>query len=381
MELDFEKMRGPLFGQSLLVITICYYACWGDAFSMEAVPKKKATTSFNPESASTRNRINNILILDHLNINHQKGRHDWLKGFYFDFLKCAIDPRKIENIDSGRKTLWANIGANQFHLPEGKPDAQVLDGLVTLVFPDLSAVEGRLDAAQDALAGSKFQIFSVDKDSGVLVADPWGSQFRLVEGNSAENRDTRGSQPGDISEGVAMRDLTIHVPVGSNLEGIGRFYEQILGGIICGEISEKCVAIQVGPSQTLTFLANKGTMVDSHVDLRNEKVEGLPQDALSYLSNYGPHVSMYVADLPSTYKKADTLGVAYVNPRFKRRAYTLDEAVDDCMFRCIDIVDPEDASAGPILKLEHEVRSVVKRDGSKYKSCPFDEIPEGCVSL
>lgn len=47
--------------------------------------------------------------------------------------------------------------------------------------------------------------------------------------------------------------------------------------------------------------------------------------------------------------------------------------------RLLDIVDPENVEAGPILKLEHEVRSVVKRDGSKYKSCPFDEIPECCV--
>jgi hypothetical protein len=33
---------------------------------------------------------------------------------------------------------------------------------------------------------------------------------------------------------------------------------------------------------------------------------------------------------------------------------------------------------GPILKLEHEIRSVIKRDGTKYKSCPFDTIPDGC---
>ncbi len=34
---------------------------------------------------------------------------------------------------------------------------------------------------------------------------------------------------------------------------------------------------------------------------------------------------------------------------------------------------------GVILRLEHEVRSVVKRDGRLYKSCPFDAIPDGCV--
>jgi hypothetical protein len=56
------------------------------------------------------------------------------------------------------------------------------------------------------------------------------------------------------------------------------------------------------------------------------------------------------------------------------------QAIDDCMFRTLDIVDPENVHDGPILRLEHEVRSVVKKDGSMYKSCPFDEIPKGCSS-
>jgi len=49
------------------------------------------------------NGKSNILILDHLNINHEKGRHDWLRAFYFDFLQCAVDPRKEENLDAGSK--------------------------------------------------------------------------------------------------------------------------------------------------------------------------------------------------------------------------------------------------------------------------------------
>lgn len=87
---------------------------------------------------------------------------------------------------------------------------------------------------------------------------------------------------------------------------------------------------------------------------------------------------MYVADLSATYQRAAELGVAYVNPRFSRRAYTLDQALQDCMFRCLNIVDPENVQDGPILQLEHEIRSVVKVDGTKYKSCPFDEIPPEC---
>ena len=46
-----------------------------------------------------------VLILDHLNINHEKGRHDIVKAFYFDFLGLAVDPRKYENIAAGSKTL------------------------------------------------------------------------------------------------------------------------------------------------------------------------------------------------------------------------------------------------------------------------------------
>jgi hypothetical protein len=129
----------------------------------------------------------------------------------------------------------------------------------------------------------------------------------------------------------------------------------------------------------LTFKTNPSTTVESHIDLRDEAVE-VPEGKSKYLSNYGPHVSMYVKDLPSTYKRADALGLVYVNPRFKRRAYTLDEAIDDCMFRCLEIVDPKNLDDGPIIKLEHEIRSVVKKDGSMYKSCPFDEIPPGCTS-
>jgi hypothetical protein len=114
-----------------------------------------------------------------------------------------------------------------------------------------------------------------------------------------------------------------------------------------------------------------------HDDLRDDKVV-TPPGCSKFLSNYGPHVSLYVADLVSCYRNADALGVVYVNPRFKRRAYTLEEAIDDCMFRCLDIVDPWQPGT-VILRLEHEVRSVLKRDGTMYKSCPFDTIPDACA--
>jgi hypothetical protein len=141
-------------------------------------------------------RNNNILIFDHWNINHEKGRQDWLLAFYVDFLKCALDPRKLDNLEdpdrrqnaglstpspSGKKrTLWANIGAHQFHLPQGKPDAQKLDGVITLVYEDLKPLLERYPVVAPSLKESMFHMETeaeADDSSSVLkVTDPWGSR-------------------------------------------------------------------------------------------------------------------------------------------------------------------------------------------------------------
>lgn len=327
-------------------------------------------------SQPSQQPVGNILILDHLNINHEKGRHDWLKAFYFDFLNCAVDPRKQENFVQGRKTLWANIGANQFHLPEGKPDAQILNGVITLSYRNLLSVRDRYEKVKNQLQGTKF---ALRVDEILAVTDPWGNSFRIVQGNSAE-LDTRGLQLGsEEGDGMALRDLTIHTPQGCNMQGIARFYEEVMGAPILHN-SAQSVVVSVGPHQTLSFVTSPSGETDfSHVDLRDDQILGEQTSSLPYfLSNYGPHISIYLADFCGCYEKADALNLVYVNPRFKRQAYTLDQAIDDCMFRILDIIDPDQPEAGPIVRLEHEVRSVVKRNGGKYSSCPFDEIPDVC---
>jgi hypothetical protein len=303
-------------------------------------------------------------------------------------LQCAVDPRKQENLDAGRKTVWANIGAQQFHLPEGKPDAQVLEGVVTLVYNDLAGLQIRHDRVLSALQNSQFSMTTKVDEHDVTylrVTDPWGIEFCLVQGDES-NRDSRGQQPGGVSQGLAMRDLTIYTSRNSNMAGIARFYEQVLCAPILSA-SDKCVVVSVGPRQTLSFRPHAEKEHVQHDDLVNEQVTTSSEDCSAaslsnerYWSNYGPHISIYVADLTGTYHRVEKLGALYVNPRFKRQAYTLDQAIDDCMFRCLDIVDPNNVDAGPILRLEHEIRSVVTRSGSKYKSCPFDEVPEACMS-
>lgn len=344
-------------------------------------------------------------------MNHEKGRHDWLKAFYGNdnnneegeggFLQCVFDPRKLENLQLGRKTLWANIGSNQFHLSEGSPDAQVLDGCVTIVYPSLDALKKRYNTIMatkyqnnnNCLKESKFQMKIIEEENekhSLMVTDPWGTNFRIVEENDKNKRDNRGSQPGGLSEGIGISDLTIHVPMNCNLDGIGRFYRDVLGAELVGDDGvqqendkkkKMMVQIRMGPFQTLTFVPKEFVEVDTHVDLREIKEESEGEKSSSSsttIGNYGIHISLYVADLPACYQRANEIGVTYVNTRFSRQAYTIDDAIDQCMFRCLDIIDPLNIDDGPILKLEHEIRSVIKRDGTKYKSCPFDTIPDGC---
>jgi len=205
-------------------------------------------------STSLQSTANQVLILDHLNINHEKGRHDLLKAFYFDFLQCAIDPRKEENLKVGKKTLWANIGTFQFHLPEGNPAAQVFQGIVTLAYPSIKDVLDHYERnlqLQTILGNSKFSIMVMDDE--LHVTDPWGTQFRLIQDSSNYYADTRGCQPGEKSKGIAMTDLTIFLSDNvSNFAGIARFYERILGAP-CLDWNESLCVVSVGPKQTLSF--------------------------------------------------------------------------------------------------------------------------------
>jgi hypothetical protein len=198
----------------------------------------------------------NILLLDHLNINHEKSRHDLLKAFYFDVLKCAVDPRKQENIDKGSGSVWANCGINQFHLPS-ETQAQVLAGpyiftrgiyspivvleymdlantcvpagTIVLEYMDLAPVAARLATPPTALFGSKFG-WSHGSAGSLRVTCPWGNNFELRKGTRI---DPRGRQPGPVSEAIGMSELQINVPFGCNLAGIGRFYAKLIGAQAC----------------------------------------------------------------------------------------------------------------------------------------------------
>jgi catechol 2,3-dioxygenase-like lactoylglutathione lyase family enzyme len=299
-------------------------------------------------------------------------RADLVRAFYFDVLGLVPDTRKAANLDAGSGTVWANAGIHQFHLSEGAPGAQVFDGVITLAYGSLDGVRGRLAAGPPAcLSDSAFSAEPTPR--GFALTDPWGSRFSLVELSDAD--DSRGSQPGGAaSEARAIVDLTVHVGSDAPLDGLGRFYERVLGAPVVAQDERRLVVSTGGgaradgtPRQTLSFVRTERRAV-CHAEA-GEDADGRPL-------NRGAHISLYCADMRAAYDAADALGLCYVNHRFQRRAYSADEAAEQCMFRVLALADP-DAGEGapPILHLEHEVRSATKVDGSKYKSCPLDTVP------
>ena len=333
--------------------------------ALQHTPPSRAPPSRAPPSrAPLARHATEILLVDHVNLNHEKGRHDLLHAFYFDFLGFAVDPRKAANVETGKKTLWANAGIHQLHLPEGEPRAQALDGRITVSYASLDHfTEARVERARDIMGGTKFDVRP--SPDGYDVRDPWGTPFVVRAGDGFA--DDRGAQPGAPSVPAGFSDITLNVSPDADLAGVRRFYRDVMGvdEADANLYEDSLLILNVGPT-TLTFV-KKPFGKARHAEL------GVDEDGRP--TNAGIHVSMYVADLGACYDRAAALGLGFVNYRFKRRALDRAEALDQCMFRVLDVVDPENPSAGPIVQVEHEIRSCVKPDGSKYKSCPLSEVP------
>jgi len=355
-------------------------------------------------------------LLDHLNLNHERGRHDLLRAFYFDTLGLVLDQRKQENADKGRKTLWANAGITQFHLPEADK-AQIFDGIITLSCTDadpesFNALLDRLSKPPSVLSDNSLFSSLLLSDTSVGVRDPWGNLFVIKRDSSA--LDPRGQQPGTQGAciGLVMSDLQVNLPRtgpgGKSAEelllGVARFYQEVFSVPLIDKSVDK-VSLSVSPYQTLSFKRPPGgkesekdlaqVLHDAYISDAKAKGRGKdkekdkplpdPHEAVELdpasgkiVANSGPHVSMYINDFSAAYRRAEKLGALFTNTRFKRQAFSLQDAQEQSMFRTLDIVDPLDPVAGPILRLEHECRSVLGKDGkSLYKSCPFDQVPFG----
>ncbi|OEU09214.1 hypothetical protein FRACYDRAFT_248548 [Fragilariopsis cylindrus CCMP1102] len=150
----------------------------------------------------------------------------------------------------------------------------------------------------------------------LMVTDPWGTNFRIVEEYKRNERDNRGNQPGEQLEGIGISYLIIHGPINCNLDGISRSYRNILGaGLVEGGDEDD--------ENNDDAHQEKDRKMKMKKDRQREK-----SSSTTTVGNYGIYISIYVADLPSCYQRANEIGVTYVNKRFSRQAYTIDDAID-----------------------------------------------------
>ena len=110
------------------------------------------------------------------------------------------------------------------------------------------------------------------------------------------------------------------------MAGIARFYDQIMQApcVTFPAANDHHVSIITSPQQTLTFKhspSSTTTLAAQESDMERDNTGKI-------ITNTGPHISMYIKDLPGTYQRAEALGVVIVNTRFKRQAFSLDDAVD-----------------------------------------------------
>jgi hypothetical protein len=204
----------------------------------------------------------------------------------------------------GLTNMWVNIGAQQFHLPTGKP--QVLRGHTGLVVPDIAALKERLAGIADQLKGTSFDWS--DEGEYLDVHSPWGNSYRCCAPGSF----------GSMQLGMPYVEFT--VPTGS-AASIQRFYETVFGapGRLEQDRHGTAARVEVGLGQTLVFR-------------ESERVPDYD----------GHHVAIYIANFSGPFQ-------------FLEERNLVTEGIRNHQFRFQDIVDPR--TGVPVYTLEHEVRS------------------------
>lgn len=247
----------------------------------------------------TRDDVGNIVALEHVNVTVPDQRLATL--FYVVGMGFTRDPY----MQVGDENMWANVGRQQFHLPNR--GAQVLRGHVGVVVPDLKSLIERLAKVRAKLAGTRFAF--EDRGDHVVATCPWGNRLHCY---------APAPRFGDMTLGVPYVEFTVSPGAA---EGIARFYREVFAapaGLIDGGAAASVV---VGPSQSLVFRESSG-----------------PIPAYD-----GHHVAIYVADFSSPHRLL-----------LKRRL--ISEESDAHQYRFRDIVDP--GTGGKLFEIEHEVRSL-----------------------
>ncbi len=241
--------------------------------------------------------VGNILALEHLNLtvpDQAMAAHFYVSGLGF-----TRDPYMDFGV-LNFNNMWVNVGDQQFHLPEGKP--QRFRGIIGLTVPDLAQLQWRLERVRKSLEGTQFA-WEV-RDDHLSVTCPWGNALSC--------------HAPDESMTLGIRYLDMEVPR-KTTPGIARFYRDVFATPATD--ANGVAEVHMGTNQTVRFRET---------------------DTLDAYD--GHHIAIYVADFSAAHAWLD-----------KRSLIT--EETDQHQYRFQAIVDPDGTNAAPI-ELEHEVRSL-----------------------
>lgn len=313
-------------------------------------------------SGQTRNivDVSTMTLLEHVNLNVPTQEH--ILPFYFEVLGCGMDPRKAANLepDAPKKTIWANCGASQFHLPYGDV-AQRIPGHIGLRYDSLDALKHRVanlksyksyEIGVDPRSDREF-VKLVDYYDNVFycrVGDPVNIDKRqpIISPDETDEWGQKATKYGrEESECQGIDYVEFLCPEGT-AEKIALFYESVF------DATTTCVDVGGGSRVAVIAFGE----VD---DVGKPDQSILFKETTKTIPPYdGHHLAFYVgrsaADFDACYKNSEIAGVVWVNPRFSDDADTLEKARKWKQFRLKDIVDMKTGEM--IMELEHEVRSL-----------------------
>ena len=245
--------------------------------------------------------VGNIVLLEHVNV--QVPDQPLAMLFYIIGMGFTRDPY----LNIGLGNMWANVGEQQFHLPT-RP-AQVVQGHIGVVVPDLDTLKNRLASVEKGLANTQFG-WTVTPNH-IAVTCPWGNHFQCYP---------PGPMFGDMALGLPYVEFLV---APARAASIARFYEQVLGAPSTIESGEQGTVsrIKIGRNQSLVFRETKEPLT--------------PYD--------GHHIAIYVANFSRAYAYLKSRGL-------------ITEDVRNHQYRFKEIIDPDNDSS--VFLVEHEVRSL-----------------------
>lgn len=244
--------------------------------------------------------VGNILALEHVNVTvPDQGLATF---FYINGLGFTRDPY----IDFGPFNVWINVGKEQFHLPNNKP--QVLRGHVGVVVPDLDDLQTRLRRLEGRLGDTSFKWRK--RKQWVDVTCPWGNHIRCYGPGSF----------GDMKLGIPYVEFNVNP---KTAKGISLFYNEVFNAPACvkKDRSGTYCEVSVGKRQTLRF---------------KESDKVLPEYD-------GHHIAMYLVNFSAPYK-------------FLKKKRLITEESDENQYRFQKIIHPRTGET--LYEIEHEIRSL-----------------------